>query len=282
MADLYRVDLLRERRKELGLPEPVFVDSASLLRKGVLLGSVPAVLVALAMVGLGLQLFLTSRAADQLESVHNRYQQLEARLEKKRSSLKSLEKSSQQLADQILALPASSALLSAVSAVTPAGVQILSLQEQDETFTLKGAASEPYPFARIESLILNLSKLALFEADSIRLVKATGSKQESQSQAAPAQAPASGSNQQALQNGRIPVGGGSVPQSSPAAPPPGGQVAPAVAPVSAAQAPALIDFEITGSFTGESAKEISRQLVELGAQGKQKRYLQLQKLGLLQ
>ena len=275
VADLYRIDLLRQRRKELGLPEPVFVDSSVLLRRGILLGLIPVVLVAAAMGWLVLQLMVVTRSADQLQVVSQSYLDLEDKAQSRRSKLKKIQQSNEELAEQILALPAASALLNAIALLTPEGIQIVSFQEQDKVFTLKGTAADPYPYVRIESLLLVLSRNILFSPESIRLVKATKGKQETkQAPASQPQAANSGSNQQAVQSGKIPVGGGSAPvdSSQQAGAPPTFQAA----------ASSGIEFEMTGSLSEKSAKEISAQLIDLGATGQQKRVQKLKSLGVLQ
>jgi hypothetical protein len=67
LSDLFQVDLLRERRQQLGLPEPKPVNAQEQLRKGVLLGAVPVGLMIGLLAWLGVGLWMTRSAADSLD-----------------------------------------------------------------------------------------------------------------------------------------------------------------------------------------------------------------------
>ena len=270
MSDLYRVDLLRERREELGLKAPVYVDSALLLRQGVLLASIPVAISILLLGFVGVRLFSVARSADALSADHARYEQLSSRVQNRRVAVKKIKASNEELVDQILMLPVSSALLSEFASLTPSGVQLLSIQEKDRSLVIKGSSVEPLAFARIESLLISLANSSLFEPQSIQLVKADLGKQESKASAtSQAQTQSGTSNQALVSQGKIPLGGGQVrPDPS----------SPLRSPVPQSQS---LGFELKASLTESSAKDLVQDLVALGAKGLAIRARELERLGFL-
>ena len=272
VADLYRVDLLRERREELGLQPPSHVDSSLLLRRGVVLASLPLVL-SLSLLGfVGIRLWSVSLSADQLNADHARHEQFSSRLQKRRAAIKQLEASNQELVDQLLMLPVSSVLLAELSSLTPAGLQLLSIQEKEGSLTIKGAASEPLPFARIESFAISLARSVLFTANSIQLIKADQGKQESKVQDSSQSGP-KGSHSGLVSQGKIPIGGG---QAAPIQPAQQGSVR--SLPHASIQ---TLGFELKASLTNVSRKELVADLIELGAKGVAIRARELERLGAL-
>lgn len=272
MTDLYRVDLLRERREEFGLQPPIHVDSSSLLRKGFYLASLPIAL-SLVLLGFsGIRLWFLSQSADQLKSDHERYEQLSLRIRQHRIAIKKLEASNQELANQLLMLPVSSALLAEVSSITPADLQLLSIQQKERSLRIKGVAIEPMALARIEAFMLLLSKSPLLAGNSIQLIKAAQVKQKSQVQDSPQPDP-QGGNAGLIPQGKISLGGG---QRIPGIPSNAGSVR-TVGPTSTQ----LLGFELTASLTKESLKDLVADLIQLGAKGVLVRARELENLGIL-
>ena len=184
MSDLFQVDLLRERREQLGLPEPKAVNSQELLRKGILAGGVAVGLVLGLLGWFGVRLWSTRSAADALEPVSQQYVGLEQAVQGSRGRLKAIEQSNEGLVNEILSLPSSSALLTLMGRLTPPGVQLTDLSEKEGALVLKGEAADPQAFSRVETLMLQMAASPLFDKDSIQLLKAERGKGEA-SQAAP-------------------------------------------------------------------------------------------------
>ena len=255
MSDLFQVDLLRERREQLGLPEPKAVNSQELLRKGILVGAVAVGLVAGLLGWFGFRLWSTRRAADALEPVSQQYVSLEQAVQGSRSRLKGLEQSTESLVNEILSLPSSSALLTLMGQLTPPGVQLTDLSEKDQALVIKGVAADPQAFSRVEMLMLRMARSPLIKKDSIQLLKAERSKAEAAPAPAPA-APAPGTQ-----------------QASPAPAP--------TAPAAPAPSASSVTFELNASFAETAPKELVKEFLALGARGKALRVAQLQREGLM-
>lgn len=285
--DLYQVDLLRERRAELGLPEPKPVNAQKLLYKGVAVGASVFGLAFLWLVGSLIQLWMVSNQAERLRPQHQKYLELEAKLQQLVDETSELEKSRKQIAGQILSLRSSSALLQALASVTPPGVQINQLTETPDALIIKGQAVDPYAFSRINYLVLTLSKCPLFRSDSVQLVKAQRQQQESSSPRSAAQPSASS------------VAPNTPGSSLPSSPPQGiavqrdagsnvnaGRPAqPAMANLIGSPSPALnlasAEFEVKAKFRVASDQELSKIFIAYGSRGKALRIKQLAQEGLM-
>ena len=265
MSDLFQVDLLRERRQQLGLPEPKPVNAQEQLRKGVLLGAVPVGLMIGLLAWLGVRLWMTRSAADALESTSQQYTGLQQVVEGSRGRLKALQGSNQALVDQILSFPSSSALLTLLARLTPPGVRISDLSEKDGALVIKGQISDPEAFARLEALMLNLAGNPLIDHESVQLLKAERGKGES-SPAVASAAAATATPQQAQP-----------PQPAQQQP---AQNPPSPAPV-LSQIASSLQFELNASFSKAAPKELLKEFLALGARGKALRVAQLQREGLL-
>lgn len=238
---LNRLDLLRQRRMELGLsPEaPALRDAREL----VLLGSVIGLAVTASAAGVSLLLQARQGYVEgkirELGSVPAQLKELEQRVQAAQVKLKQISTSNEGLAKGLVAVSSGSALLTQLSQVTPERVQlteatVAGAPSSDQTLTIKGTAADPQAFRRINAIQLLLAYSPLFKPDGVLLKKA-------------AREPA-----------------------APAADPQG--AAPSVGPVA---------FELTSQFSTLPAAAQLRQLRRLGADGMARRLETLQKEGLL-
>lgn len=184
-------DLLREKREELGLPEPAVASQRSRqsLLRGVLIGS------SLLGVALGAWALLLLRSAmvqsqlDQLATVEAEVEQYQSRLNRERGALRQLQGVNTSLVQGLLKVRSGSALMRDLQLRAPQGVQFTELQEvargvdQPSRLTLKGLASDPQPFARINALQLDLRRSPLIDPQGVRLNKA-GREEEARNQPA--------------------------------------------------------------------------------------------------
>ena len=170
---LAAMDLLRQRRLQRGLPAASLPPSpaAPLLRRGMALGALPLALVLV--LGLALQGRRWQLAAqgEALAAVPAQRQTLEVRLQRVGRQLRQLERNSEALARGIVAVQSGSALLTELQRVTPAGVQIAALQVQGDQLQLKGVATDPAAFRRVNALQLLLGRSPLLQADGVTVVK---------------------------------------------------------------------------------------------------------------
>ena len=168
-------DWLRDYRLELGLPkEPVVHQPLHLLLlRGGLVG------LGLISLPLAMLLFLQNRQAQlevevlELAPVEARVGDAEARLNTMAQKRAALNQQTNQIASQLVALRAGSALLEQIREVTPQGVRLLSVAALPAKLIIKGEAEGSDAFERINALALNLEAQDELRVDGTSIVKAT-------------------------------------------------------------------------------------------------------------
>ena len=172
--DWPKPDLLQQRRLELGLPEPIAVESlARLLLKGAVLG------VVLLVTPIALMLFFAHQKRRfeaevlALAPVEARVGNAEARLKTMGTKRAALQQQTQQIATQLVAFRSGSALLGQMRQVTPQGVRLLSLAALPSKLVIKGEAEGADAFERINALALNLEALEEVLLAGTTVLKAT-------------------------------------------------------------------------------------------------------------
>ena len=172
------VDLLRERRIELGLPAQSvpFVPARLLLRRGALLGG------AALLISLVLTAVLNWRGQQQqqqLESLAPLAQRLtaaEAQMRRLRTKSAAVNKETIRIAQQLVAFPGGSPLLEQLRRVTPVGVQLQELSVGEAQIQLFGRAQigdNPGPLERINAFALSLSQLPMTREQGVKVMKIT-------------------------------------------------------------------------------------------------------------
>jgi type IV pilus assembly protein PilN len=175
MSSLFQgpVDLLRQRRLEVGLPgDPSRTKPAwQLMLVGGLLGG------ALLLPALGLQLvlgYLESQTAiqlDQLNGLPARVKALEEQLKGAQAGAKRLETSNQGLANGLVNVSSGSALIANLIQLVPSGVELKEASVVGPVLSLKGGANDPDAFRRINALQLQLAYSPMFQPDSVKVLK---------------------------------------------------------------------------------------------------------------
>ena len=166
------LDLLRERRALLGIPEPDTSPPLVPLLKGAVLGGA---LVGAALVASGLMALLnrsTTAEVERLAPVQGRLEALQAQIKAERSQRLAIEKASTDLAQALVAVRSGSALMEDLRRRAPQGVQFTEARVEAEQLRLKGMASAPDAFARINALQLTLARSPLLNPKTVRLIKA--------------------------------------------------------------------------------------------------------------
>ena len=172
------VDLLLERRIELGLPSQSvpFVPARLLLRRGALLGG------AALLVSLVLTAVLNWRGQQQqqqLESLAPLAQRLtaaEAQMRRLRTKSAAVNKETIRIAQQLVAFPGGSPLLEQLRRVTPVGVQLQELSVGEAQIQLSGRVQigdNPGPLERINAFALSLSQLPITREQGVKVMKIT-------------------------------------------------------------------------------------------------------------
>ncbi len=167
------LDLLRERRKELGQESMVsaLLDRRPLLLRGALIGGIVlgAAVGATVLVFLRYQ-FVRMQAA-QLTRFEAESTQMQAEMAASRARLDQLAATNRSLTEGLTTLRTSSALLADLQLRTPEGIQLQSAEAEGKNLVLKGQALDPLAFARINALQLELSRSPLLEAKGVAIVK---------------------------------------------------------------------------------------------------------------
>jgi Tfp pilus assembly PilM family ATPase/Tfp pilus assembly protein PilN len=167
------LDLLRERRAELGLAEPVPGETGRLLRRGSLIG---ASLLGVSLAALSLTAVRESGLGGQrqaLQGLEASATELESALNQERLSRRRLEQANRALVSALVSLDSGSALLQALVLVTPAQVQLTEARVEGDGLSLKGLAADPQAYGRINALVLAIQQMPLFEASKVVLRKAS-------------------------------------------------------------------------------------------------------------
>ena len=167
------VDLLRQRRLEVGLPgdrsrtKPAW----QLLLVGGLLGG------SLLLPALGLQFALgywKSQVAvkmAQLTALPTRVQALDGQLKGALAGAKTLEASNQGLANGLVSVSSGSALVANLFELAPSGVELKEASVLGPVFSLKGGGNDPGAFQRINALQLQMAYSPMFQPNSVKLLK---------------------------------------------------------------------------------------------------------------
>jgi type IV pilus assembly protein PilN len=235
------LDLLRERRKELGQESMVsaLLDRRPLLLRGALIGAVVlgGSILATALVFLRFQYVRMQTA--QLTRFEAESTQMQTEMAASRTKLEQLAATNRSLTEGLTTLRTSSALLADLQLRTPEGIQLQSAEAEGTNLVLKGQALDPLAFARINALQLELSRSPLMNPKGVALVKLE--------RVPPSVAPTTG--------------------QAGTAPPPAG--------------PAMVRFELSGPFaTLPPARQLS-VMRQLGSEGMVRRLQLLQAEGLI-
>ncbi|MFZ9167885.1 PilN domain-containing protein [Vulcanococcus sp.] len=167
-----RLDLLQERRRQRGLPDPAthWLPARRLLLAGGAVGSALVALVVLLALAMAWRQQQVAAALDGLRPIAAEVEVLERRVTQTRRAKSQVQRSNEGLAQGLVAVSSGSALLTQLMAVTPEGVQLTEVRAQGDGLVLKGVASDPQAFRRVNSLSLLLARSPLLESRSLKVV----------------------------------------------------------------------------------------------------------------
>lgn len=168
------VDLLRERRRELGLADPQELRASQ--RSQLVRGCGWAMLLVggVALVGV----LLTVRAQSVLASldrealVEAKVAELEQALNGRRRSLEKLGSANRTLANALVANRSGSALMRDLQLRVPQGVRLREVKILTDSLEIKGEARDPLSFGRINALQLQLARSPLLDPQGVVLSQA--------------------------------------------------------------------------------------------------------------
>ena len=165
------LDLLRERRRELGQPSMAWLlrQRPALVRRGLLLGGalVGLVLGGVAVVSL-IRLQVLARIQG-LEPIEVQANTLKTQVTSRRQELDGLSRTNSDVAKRITNTATSSGLLTTLQLLAPSGVQLESVDVQATGLVLKGKAEDPNAFSRINALQLSLATSPLLVPESLQI-----------------------------------------------------------------------------------------------------------------
>ena len=169
------VDLLRQRRLEVGLPgdPPRTKPAWQLLLLGGGLGAgllVPAVAMVVALVVWD---SLLQKDLSRLNGMPAQVKTLEQQIKGSQDQIKQLQTSNQGLAKGLIGVSSGSALISNLFQLSPAGVELKEVSVVGPTLSLKGGARDPDAFKRINALQLQMVYSPMFLPDSVKVLKVT-------------------------------------------------------------------------------------------------------------
>ena len=172
------VDLLRERRIELGLPaEPApFVPARLLLRRGALLGGAALLIACAITAALNWRGQQQQQQLESLAPLAQRLTAAEARSRRLRTKTTAVNKETIRIAQQLVAFPGGSPLLEQLRRITPVGVQLQDLSVGQAQIQLSGRVQigeTPGPLERINALALSLSQLPITLEQGVKVIKIT-------------------------------------------------------------------------------------------------------------
>ena len=168
-------DLLREKRQDLNLPDPVAVAAQGRQRlvQGVAIGAALIGVALGAVVLVWLRALMVSAAVDRLATVEAEVQLFETQLTAARGKLKRVDKANADLVKGLIAVRSGSALMRDLQLRVPAGVQLTDAMEEGAGYRLKGVSRDPQAFARINAFQLQLKRSPLLDPNGVTLVKAS-------------------------------------------------------------------------------------------------------------
>ena len=172
------VDLLQERRIELGLPaQPApFVPARLLLRRGALLGGAALLLSLVLTAVLNWQGQQQQQQLESLAPLAQRLTAAEAQMRRLRTKSAAVNKETIRIAQQLVAFPGGSPLLEQLRRVTPVGVQLQELSVGEAQIQVSGRVQigdNPGPLERINAFALSLSQLPITREQGVKVMKIT-------------------------------------------------------------------------------------------------------------
>ncbi|MEB3326077.1 MAG: PilN domain-containing protein, partial [Synechococcus sp.] len=168
------LDLLRERRRELGLAEP---QELLARQRGQLVRGCGWAMLLVGGVAL-LGVLLTVRAQSVLASldrealVEAKVAELEQALNGRNKSLEQLSSANRNLASALVAIRSGSALMRDLQLRVPQGVRLREVKILADSLEIKGEARDPLSFARINALQLQLARSPLLDPQGVVLTQA--------------------------------------------------------------------------------------------------------------
>ena len=166
------LDLLEQRRAQLGVPADRVIAVRALLIRGGVVGVACIGLVVLAGVWLSWRQSQLQQQVSQLQPAASASEALRQQADRVGRQARRLKAANTQLAEALVSVPSSSAWLTALAQQVPVGLQLTSAVSEGRLLKLEGVATDPNGFVRINGLQLGLQQSPLFVPSSIQVQEA--------------------------------------------------------------------------------------------------------------
>ena len=176
------LDLLRERRRDLGLDSMagLLPERRRLVWRGSLIGAALLGAMALITALVALRHRFIQAEIQKLAPMEEEVKRLTQDGATREAALGKLTTTNKEVATTLTTVRTSSALLAELQLRTPQGVQLSSATVKGNQLELKGKADDPLAFSRINAYLLELKRSDLFEPDSVTLVRSERNNQPNQ------------------------------------------------------------------------------------------------------
>ena len=167
------IDLLRNRRKILGIEGKIPFPDSVLIAKGASIGAGLVAIVLLSSFGL---FFDNNRIRSKkilLEKDSNKYDSTQSKIIKTNQSINQFKRENKNLAKAITDIRSSSAIFVEISKLIPTSVQLKTINILDNEIRLKGITSNKNSLFEIIAFKLNLQRSPFFKSDEVSLLKAS-------------------------------------------------------------------------------------------------------------
>ncbi|WP_161567549.1 PilN domain-containing protein [Synechococcus sp. BS55D] len=166
------LDLLRQRREDLGQVKPQVQATGSLLKRGALLGSAVPIAVLLICGWFVIRERLLTGEVSALQPAVQEHGELQQRLTSTQAELKTLETQNRALAKALADVRSSSAFLSELQRIIPTSLELSSVVVNGDGLVLQGLAMPKGGLKAVNAFLLNLKQSSFLRAGSVTLVKA--------------------------------------------------------------------------------------------------------------
>ena len=164
-----QIDLLRGRRKELGLSEPFFIDTKKYIKKGIVIG------LAIISVSLSIGFAFIIRSSilegrkSKIKIFADEYDSLQLKLNKESRELKETAKFNKKLKNSIINISSSTAFLGELKLITPKKLQIYNLEAEKNNLIIKSIVNNKDYLNILNGFLLSLRSSQFVEFAEIDL-----------------------------------------------------------------------------------------------------------------
>ena len=166
------IDLLRQRREQLGYQRPQVVPVRSLLLRGALLGAALPLLLLLVCGWLWFREMGLRQSEKELTPDADKHDRLQGEIASEKTSLQTLVNTNKAMAKAMADVRSSSALLAELRRLVPSAVSISQAKINGNVLELDGEALQPNGLRIVNALMLSLGESDLFQRDAVVLKKA--------------------------------------------------------------------------------------------------------------